>query len=199
MTSIKNSAENWYLNNRDAFIFELLVPELFLEIEYESDSVDDLTHFYIKFNDEIVSDVVLKNNTSNLILKLDPIIGKQILEISMSGKKSGSTVVENGVIVKDTFIKLLDLKINNYKLLTDYDFFRDNFEYILHKDNTKISPAAGFWEDATLKIVFDFPFDLWFNTTSTKNSVISDTLKLRTVSDLNSLIKDLEQSLKKLI
>jgi hypothetical protein len=48
--------------------------------------------------------------------------------------------------------------------------------------------------------VFDLPFDLWYNNISTKNAVLSESLKFRTTkNDLELLVEDLEQSLKKLI
>jgi hypothetical protein len=118
----------------------------------------------------------------------------------MSAKGPNDTLVQNDVIVKDTFLKLTDLRINNYKLLDDYEFFYNKTVYIRHSDNEKIYPSNGFWQNATLKIVFDLPFDLWYNNISTKNAVLSESLKFRTTkNDLELLVEDLEQSLKKLI
>jgi hypothetical protein len=147
----------------------------------------------------IVNNFVIIKEVSNLIMRLVPSQGPQVLELCMTGKGPNDTLVENGNIVKDTFLKLKNLKINNYTLLDDYDFFFNKAEYIRHADDAKMQPMTGFWDNASLKIVFDLPFDLWYNSVSTKNAAISESLKFRAANDLDSLIKDLEQSLKKLI
>jgi hypothetical protein len=171
-----------------------------LEIEYESDSVTENAFFAVTFNGVLAKKINLIKEMSKIRLDLIPGNGPQILELSMFSKGPNDTRVENGVIVKDTFLKLTDLKINNYRLVDDYDFFFNKTEYIRHRDNEKIQPSNGFWENATLKITFDLPFDLWYNTTSLKNANLSETLKFRSANDeLDLLIADLEQSLKKLI
>ena len=198
MISIKNTAENQYLTNYNDFIDSLVPNDLFLEIEYESDSVTGNSYFCVKYNNAIVDNFKIKKEVTNLKLELIPGTGLQTLEISMTGKGSEDTVVQGGAIVKDTFIKLLNLKINNYKLLDDHDFFLNKFEYIKHKDNAKIIPMDGFWEDATLQITFELPFDLWYNSTSTKNAAISEGLKFRVSHNIESMIQDLEENLKHL-
>lgn len=196
----KNSAESQYLTSYDDFISSLIGNDLVLEIEYESDSVTEDAFFAITFNGVLVKKINLVEEMSKIRLDLIPGNGPQVLELSMFDKGPNDTRVENGVIVKDTFLKLTDLKINNYRLVDDYDFFFNKTEYIRHRDNEKIQPSNGFWENATLKITFDLPFDLWYNTTSLKNANLSETLKFRSANDeLDLLIAELEQSLKKLI
>jgi hypothetical protein len=200
MIFLKNSAENQYLTSYDDFIISLVGNELVLELDYESDSVAADAFFAVTFNGVMVDKINLVDEMRKIRLELVPGVGTQVLELSMFGKGPNDTRVENGQIVKDTFLKLTDFKINNYRLLDDYDFFFNKTEYIRHRDNEKIQPSDGFWENATLKISFDLPFDLWYNTTSRKNSALSETLKFRSANDdLDLLIADLEQSLKKLI
>jgi len=200
MISLKNSAESQYLTSYNDFITGLVGNDLLLEIKYESDSVTDNAFFAVTFNGVMVKKINLINEMSEIRLELMPGNRTQVLELSMFDKGPGGTVVENGVIVKDTFFKLTDLKINNYRLIDDYDFFYNKTEYIRHQDNEKIQPSIGFWENATLRIKFDLPFDLWYNTTSLKNANLSETLKFRSdLDELDLLISDLEQSLKKLI
>jgi hypothetical protein len=200
MISLKNSAESQYLTSYNDFITGLVGNDLLLEIEYESDSVTDNAFFAVTFNGVMIKKINLIDEMSEIRLELMPGNVTQVLELSMFDKGPGGTVVENGVIVKDTFFKLTDLKINNYRLIDDYDFFYNKTEYIRHQDNEKIQPSIGFWENATLRIKFDLPFDLWYNTTSLKNANLSETLKFRSDFDeLDLLISDLEQSLKKLI
>jgi hypothetical protein len=130
---------------------------------------------------------------------LAPDSKKQTLELSMQNKRPNATIVNNGVIVKDTFVKLLGFKINNYDILGDIDFYQKILKYKSHRKNEYLVPMPGFWEDATINLEFDNPFDLWYNTTSTKNIVISDSLKHQTANDLDVLIKELEESIQKLI
>jgi hypothetical protein len=200
MTFFKNSAESQYLTSYDDFIAGLIPNDLVLELEYESDAVSEGAFFCVTFNDTVIKKISLTEEKSKICLNLIPTKGHQVLELSMSAKGPNDTLVQNDVIVKDTFLKLTDLKINNYKLLDDYEFFYNKTVYIRHSDNEKIYPSNGFWQNATLKITFDLPFDLWYNNISTKNAVLSESLKFRTTkNDLELLVEDLEQSLKKLI
>ena len=200
MTFSKNSAENQYLASYDDFVAGLVPDDLVLEIEYESDCVDNDGVFFVKFNSNQIVNVPLVNHSSVLRLNLIPTTGAQTLEIGMTGKKPNSTIVQDGKIVKDTFVKLLDLRINNYKLLDDYKFFFDRTQYVKHENQEKTTPMNGFWQDASLTIEFDLPFDLWYNSVSTKNVILSESLQFRTAkNDLDSLVEELEQSLKKLI
>lgn len=199
MTSIKNSAENWYLTNCNDFIDGLVSNELFLDVEYESDSVDYSAYFFIKFNDCIIKKLKLAKEVTKLTLNLIPTTGVQILELGLIGKLPGGTLVQDGIIIKDTFVKLIDLKINNYKLLHDFNFFFNKTEYTKLQNFKKIKPLDGFWEDASLKIKFEVPFDLWYNNVSTQNTTDSASLKFRTSDNHDDLHSDLEKSLKKLL
>lgn len=200
MSSSKNSAENQYLTSYDDFIASLVPDVLVLEVEYESDTVSSDATFVIAYNSVEIKKINITRETSRLMLNLIPGNGSQVLELSMSGKGPNDTLVQNDLIVQDTFLKLLDLKINNYKLLDDYEFFYNKTLYTRHSDNQTIQTSNGFWENATLRIEFDLPFDLWYNNTSTKNAGLSDSLKFRTTkNDLDLLVEELEQSLKKLI
>ena len=113
MISLKNSAESQYLTSYNEFITGLVGNDLLLEIEYESDSVTDNAFFAVTFNGVMVKKINLIDEMSEIRLELMPGNGTQVLELSMFDKGPGGTLVENGVIVKDTFFKLTDLKINN--------------------------------------------------------------------------------------
>ena len=195
----KQSAEHQYYHNCDNFILALIPENLLIEIEYESDSVHNATTFCIQHNNKIVHDCFLKKETNFLKLNLMSDSKQHTLKMSMLNKKPDATIVDNGVIVKDTFVKLLRFKINNYDILGDIDFYQKIFKYKSHRKNEYLVPMSGFWEDATIILEFDNPFDVWYNTVSTKNVVISDSLKHQSANDLDVLIKELEESVQNLI
>lgn len=194
-----NSAEKQYTTDYSDFINSIIPCDLVLEIEYESDAVFERTYFSIKHNGQIAKKFNLQKETSNLTLNLPYTKGPQVVEMSMFNKGIRDTQVENGQIVKDTYIKLLNLKINNYTLLEDYNYLNNYAEYKKHKSNAQISPMFGFYEDATLKLTFANPFDLWYNAISTKNKEVSASLQYRKANNIDSLVQNLEKSLQKLI
>jgi hypothetical protein len=195
----KRSAEHQYYHNCDNFILALIPENLLIEIEYESDSVHQDTKFCIQHNNKIVHDWLLKTETNSLKLNLESDSKRHILKMSMLNKRPDATIVDNGIIVKDTFVKLLGFKINNYDILGDINFYQKIVKYKSHQKNEYLIPMPGFWEDATIILEFDNPFDLWYNTVSTKNVVISESLKHQAANDLDLLIKELEESVQNLI
>lgn len=199
MNFSKQSAKHQYYHNCDDFISSLMPTDLLIEVEYESDSVHKDTKFHIRHNNKTVYDCFLKNETNSIKLNLISNSKKQTLEMSMLNKKLNSTVVDNGVIVKDTFIKLLGFKINNYDILGDINFYQKMLTYKIHQTDEYLVPMSGFWEDATIILEFDNPFDLWYNNVSTKNAVISNSLKHQSTNNLDVLIKELEENIQKLI
>lgn len=195
----KQLAEHQYYHNFDNFILGLMTENVLVELEYESDSVHKDTKFCIRYNNKTVHECFLKKETNSIKLNLVSDSKKQTLEMSMLNKRPDATIVDNGVIVKDTFVKLLGFKINNYDILGDINFYQNTLKYKSHQKNEYLVPMSGFWEDATITVEFDNPFDVWYNTVSTKNVVISDSLKHQSANDLDVLIKELEESIQNLI
>lgn len=192
------TAEYHYNNDIDQFILSLFPGMMNLLIEYESDHVTKKPSMGIIFNETGVFDQEIDSCTSNINLVLIPSLKtKQILEIKMHGKDSNGTLIDHGVITKDTFIRILSLKINNYSLLDDYDFFNENF-YSVDANGIRSNPMSGFWSNSSLILEFDFPFDMWYNTKSVKNSTLSTSLIHRQRDDVKSLIENLVNSVKKL-
>ena len=198
MISSKQTAENYY-NQLNNFIIELMPNDVTLLIECESQTGINSPSLSVKFNNNIEYDQQLTDGVHCIELSLTPDNpALQRVSISMYGKTPRDTIVENNQIVRDTSIKLLNLRINNYSLLDDYDFFNNYFVYI-DEAGTEQNPMSGFWSNSSLDLVFKAPFDFWYNAVSNKNISISNSMKHRTAQDLDGLINNLEESLKKLV
>jgi len=197
MNFSNQTAEKQY-NQLDSFINRLIPNDINLLIACESQTAIHNPSLLVTFNNIVVYDQQLTDGVHAIKLSLTPTNEtEQLLSISMYGKTTRDTIVENGEIVKDTSIKLSKLNINNYSLLDDYDFFNGYFSYITEHE-VEQAPMSGFWSNSTLELKFDNPFDLWYNSISKKNVLISNSMKHRTAQDLNGLINNLEASLKKL-
>lgn len=198
MTFSKRPAENCY-EQFDRFINGLMPGSIDLQIACEAQTANNSPGLHIKYNNSVVYDQKLADGVHDINVTLTPNNEKsQLLSISMYGKTSRDTIVENGVIVRDTSIKLLKLNINNYSLLNDYDFFNENFSYV-DEDEVEHAPKTGFWSNSRLELSFDNPFDLWYNSISKKNVSISSMMRHRAAHNLDELVTDLEASLKKLV
>ena len=197
MTFSNQPAENCY-KQFDRFINGLMPDAIDLQIECESQTAINSPGLRIKFNDIIVYDQKLTDGVHNISVTMTPNNKQsQVLSISMYGKTNRDTIVENGVIIKDTNIKLSKININNYSLLDDYDFFNENFLYV--NEDKEQAPMTGFWSNSRLELQFDNPFELWYNSVSKKNVLISSMMRHRAAHNLDELVVDLEASLKKLV
>jgi hypothetical protein len=99
------------------------------------------------------------------------------IEISMLGKQTGDTILENDNIVKDKFIMIDNLKINNYNITSDPDLFYNKFEYKNNDTNKIESVKSGFWSNSSLILKFSMPFTKWYQENSLRNTVLSDQMK----------------------
>lgn len=195
MIFLNNTAKLNY-NNIDNFLETLFSKNINLELEYESDYVTKQPSISITLNGiDVFKEQCKTSNT--LKLSLPALQKENNLKISMMGKLDNDTLVENGKIVKDTYVKLCKLHINNYSLLDDYDFFYQKFVYI-DQDGHKHQAMSGFWSNSSLILNFDMPFDMWYNSVSNKNRAVSDTLKHQEAENLEKLISTLEKSVMKL-
>lgn len=189
------TAELNYLNI-DEFIDNLVPNELQIEVEYQSDFVIDRPLISITLNQiEIYSDKAKEHGQISLNVPVK--FQKNYLSVSMTGKPNNGTIVENGKIIKDTFIKLLKLKINKYSLLDDFDFLHENFIY-KHADGENDSVKDGFWTNSSLSFEFETPFELWYNSKSKKNVEKPKLLHSVGIDGIDNLILQLEESIKKL-
>jgi hypothetical protein len=107
------------------------------------------------------------------------------LRFGMSGKNSvQDTIVQDGKIVQDKFIKLVKFNIENFDLLKDYDFFYNKLQYFNHDQNQYTSVSEGFWFNSELIVEYQSPFIVWYTGRTNKNTQISPSLMHR-FSDLN--------------
>ena len=154
-----------------------------LELELEV-STKDTARFFITHNQQIVYDQNLSAGPHQIQMQLVCDQSNQ-LRMGMSGKDSvKDTVVLDGQIVQDKFIRLTKFNIDNFDLLRDYDFFYNKLQYFNHDQNQYTSVSDGFWFNSELVIDYYSPFILWYTDKTNKNTQISPSLMHR-FSDLN--------------
>jgi hypothetical protein len=86
------------------------------------------------------------------------------LSLAMINKQPTDTVVVDNIIVQDKWLKLHKLEINDYNLVTDYNFFNNFFKYGTR--DSEQAPMPGFWSNSQLTLNFDSPFAIWYNSCS---------------------------------
>jgi hypothetical protein len=197
MKKISNQRE---FENLDNF-FETLIPSAIkIEFVLKVEVVTSNPRFLVTIDDCILFNDVLDEGLHNITLdtvKLEP--GKKsVLTLSMSGKNKHDTICHNDVIVKDTFILIEKITINNFDILLDTDFFYRYFACTDNSTNESISVSNGFWSNSSLTMTFDNPFELWYNSKSTKNIELAGPLKFqngldRVEDELARLLDNLEK------
>lgn len=100
------------------------------------------------------------------------------LRISMRGKKTTDTQVVDGKIVKDKCIIIEQLLINNFDVTADPDLFYNKLRYTTEHGKEE-SVKNGFWGNSTLHINIILPFSSWYQSNSTQNINLSETLVYR--------------------
>jgi hypothetical protein len=199
MNSTKTAIEAF--DNFDRLLDHLLIEKTFeLGIEATVSTTNLPIRFCIAVNDLTVADQFLETgNYSDSIMIKTAQLGKQVsLEISLSGKGINDTVVDQqGKIIKDTFVVLDKLYINNFDILSDYDFFYNKFQYVNNDNNHCENVKMGFWSNSTLRLDFDLPFAFWYANNSDKNSKLSGGLQFsdsaHSVEFLNKLIASVKK------
>jgi hypothetical protein len=147
------------LQNIDEFLLDFLSEEIIVTVNYESSRVTEGSKFIIEFNNEKVLDKFIDIETNSFTFVRPKQIKNQ-LTIRMLGKKPFDTVVKDGIIIKDTYIKLENIFINRYEL--KQDFLKKHAIY-KDKNNNIIEFMSGFWHDGCITLEFDWPFEFWFN------------------------------------
>lgn len=158
--------------NIDCFITELCSNDLNIDIDIAVSVSKTSPKFEIWFNDRVIFNEYVSTGNHALKFNIDEVDKFCKLTLKMSNKLDGETIVENGKIIKDTFISIRDLKINNCSLITDVDFFYNHLTYFVGKipEPTK----NGFWKnDSELVIEFQNPFILWYNEKTNKNASLA--------------------------
>lgn len=175
----------------DAFVKSLCKTWISIDVEIEAVISDQPVLLEIEINTEQLLKQEISQGSHRINLRYDT---KNItdcgLTFRMSNKASTDTVIEHGRIIKDTCITITNLKINDFLLSQDYDFFQDFFEYFNHDDGIKEPAKLGFWKNSSLILNFQTPFDLWYQTKTTKNIELHDNLKYREITSELMAAKD---------
>ena len=171
----------------DSFIESLCDTKISIYIEVEANISKLPVYLEITCNSETLTKQQISQGKHCIDLEYD---GKNTtnccIQISMQGKTSTDTVVHEGKIVKDTWIKIKKLKINNFLLSEDYDFFYKFFEYFNNDDEISEPVKMGFWKNSSLCLFFKTPFDLWYQGKTTKNIQLHDNLKHQEATGLTA-------------
>lgn len=179
------------LENFDSFLLSLFDDtgtNLLIEVESsESNGAPDLI---VTLNDQTIFCQEIAAGVHSYSIAM-PCQRNNRLSLAMTNKMPYDTVVDNGVIVQDKWLKLHKLEINGYDLVTDYDFFNNFFKY--RTDGLESSPMPGFWHNSQLELIFDSPFALWYTALSKK--FVADEIAGRVV-ELSAIV-DIEEKIKK--
>lgn len=154
--------------NIDSLITELCPNDLSIDINLAVSVSKTSPRFEMWFNDLLVFDEYVINGNRELKFNFVNVDKFTKLIFRMSNKLNGETVIKNGKIVNDTFILIYDLRINNFSLINDINFFHNHLTYCVEK--IPELPKKGFWKNnSELIISFDNPFIFWYNERTDKN------------------------------
>lgn len=182
------------LENFDAFLLTLFENSgTSLLIEVESSECNGPPELIVTLNEQIIfcQEIVAGIHTYDIAMLQCK--NSNVLSLGMTNKQPYDTVLKDNVIIQDKWLKLRKLEINGYNLVTDYDFFNNVFKYYV--DDVECSPMPGFWHNSQLKLVFDSPFELWYNTIASRH--VTDELAGRVVES-NTILSQ-EEKIKKLL
>jgi radical SAM superfamily enzyme YgiQ (UPF0313 family) len=161
-------AESAYLNY-DKFL-QIVVDRtpgqtIQFEIEFESSVVNQQPKIEIKFNDAVVFDSPVSG-----VYKFDlTSMAENNLDIRFYGKNPRDTIINDGKIIKDTFVLIKSFVINGISLLDDADFYYKELSYT---ENGQFTTAkSGFWiDESVLHFTFTNPFFLDYAQRSNRNA-----------------------------
>lgn len=166
MISTKPNSEK-VINDIDSFIDDLIPSCLNLRIEFEVYVSKNSPKLSIIFNDSIIFEEKVNEGVYSINEKLKEEASNKLI-IKMTDKNENETIIENEKIVKDTFILIKDLTINNFKILSDFNFIKNHIEYYVN--NNKEETYSGFWKNnSEFNLLFTKPFVLWYTEKTDKN------------------------------
>lgn len=181
------------MENFDHFMLSLFNDtETKLVIEVESSECNGPPEFEIALNHEVIFcqhvcsgfqkyDIALRCKDNN------------ILSLAMVNKQPTDTVVVDGNITQDKWLKVHKLEINGYDLVTNYDFFNKFFKY--HTKGVEQTPMPGFWSNSQLTLNFESPFALWYNTCSKDSGPHPLATRMVAASSISEIEEKVKKSL----
>lgn len=166
LDQIPESGSEKLFKNFDQEIVDLCREDEFnIDIDFEVDDYNGSPEMIIKLNDREIFRGSEFNKGNHQISIKNPTVGDHTkLEITMAGKGPRDTLMDNGTIVRDKFIKFNKLMINNYNMIDDPEFFR---KYFRCTDGGETH--LGLWGNRTMVLEFEGPFSFWYNLASDKN------------------------------
>ena len=173
------SGQNTF-NDSDSFFKEILDDStLRIRLIVSASECIGLPKFTVRVNQQILLDKELSEGQHQFDLDCQTKNCKEAsIEISMSGKGPKDTIVKDGNIIKDKFIQIEKILINNYDMISDSELFYSKFKYF--NNGTEVNVTPGFWHNnSTLKLDCSLPFTLWYTENTTKNISLSNNLEFR--------------------
>jgi hypothetical protein len=185
MNNLIDSGEQIF-NEFDSF-FDLLTQDKSLNIDLTvlSSECNGSPRLEIYVDDMLISSQLLSEGYHQIQLT-HPVADKDSahIKISMSEKSSRDTKVVDGQIVKDKYILIERLLINNFDITTDFDLFYNKLRYT-NNQGLDEPVKNGFWHNSnTLHIECSLPFVLWYNENTKKNINLSENLIFKDDKDL---------------
>lgn len=180
-----NSIKNIHNSAQESFkefdkFFEVLTKEqtFKLSLGLTVGNFNGLPLLTIGINGKTLSSEELNEGQHFLNFEYDLQDEKEIiLEISMSGKNNRDTLIENNKIIKDKFVLIDQLMINNYNIINDIDLFYNKFSYRNNNTNTEEPVKIGFWQNSTLTLRCSLPFSVWYQENTKRNIELSENMQ----------------------
>ena len=197
MTNTFKSAQEAF-ENFNTFLAGVIGPEsLAVDLKVDVDNYNSDPEITVKLNDKIIYTNTLGQGEHSISIRAVLDNPTNRLAFTMTGKNTGDTLVENGQIVRDKYIKLIDFKINNFDILKDVVLFYQKFWYTVDQHADTVKP--GFWNNnATLGVDFTRPFTLWYQQQSTSNTVLADSLQYQNTTNHKEITAQVIENIKKL-
>jgi len=156
----------------DAFVHQMLnYKETFeIDLTIQASSFNGDPHVRICVDENILLDADLSDgeHSFKFTLDKDKLGTDGIFEIALTNKGQFDTQVdEHNNIIKDKFISVKKLLVDDCDLLLDIDFCQKNFKY---KNSNSPAYTLSLFATDSLQMNFGYPFVWWYSSTSTKNS-----------------------------
>lgn len=179
------------------FFDTIIKDTLDLDIEFEIET-ESLCHFQIIFDDQILINSEYHSGCYNFVKTLNLTKGFHSLTLLMDGKTSQDTLIKNGIIVKDKYIRIKKFYLNNYDLVNDYDL-RKHFVYTNLISKKSEDVKLGFWSNAQLVINFEYPIEVFFNSLDQRELHKSLQFRQKQEEIVNNLRSEVIKNLDKLV